>query len=260
MSKVEVHKSKFTADEFELALQATGGYVEGYNEGYSKCEEAIETIIDASGVIVDTEATITDKVAQLADKAEFDKFIYEASLLKENCQHEFRHWTGKKLPKTNYINAVHFNFFASESAIETVDYYLDWQQGEQLVSAFGDTPNLKTMVGVNTSHATTVASMFNRSGIEHIQMPFDFSRISNAADMSAFTTATSLVEVRIVPETWKWGTTVASGVLSDESIQSIINGLMTVTTAQTLKLHTNVVAKLTDEQLIQIADKNWNIG
>ena len=49
--------------------------------------------------------------------------------------------------------------------------------------------------------------------------------------------------------------------LSDLSIQSIIDGLADLTggTAQTLDFHADVLAKLTDEQLLEIAIKNWSV-
>lgn len=48
--------------------------------------------------------------------------------------------------------------------------------------------------------------------------------------------------------------------LSDDSIQSIIDGLATVETAQTLTLHAAVKAKLTEEQIATITSKNWTLA
>lgn len=48
--------------------------------------------------------------------------------------------------------------------------------------------------------------------------------------------------------------------LSDESIQSIIDGLATVGTTQTLTLHADVKAKLTETQLATITGKNWTLA
>ena len=49
--------------------------------------------------------------------------------------------------------------------------------------------------------------------------------------------------------------------LSDESVQSVIDGLFDLTgqTAQTLTFHADVGAKLTDEQKAAITDKNWTL-
>lgn len=51
-----------------------------------------------------------------------------------------------------------------------------------------------------------------------------------------------------------------SSKLTDESIQSIINALGTVTTTQKITFHSSVVDRLTSEQLLQIANKNWQVG
>lgn len=51
-----------------------------------------------------------------------------------------------------------------------------------------------------------------------------------------------------------------SPLLSDESIQSIIDGLAVVTTAQTITFHATVKAKLTDEQIATINEKGWTLA
>lgn len=48
--------------------------------------------------------------------------------------------------------------------------------------------------------------------------------------------------------------------LSDESIESIIDGLATVETSQTLTFPATVKAKLTDAQISQITSKNWTLA
>lgn len=48
--------------------------------------------------------------------------------------------------------------------------------------------------------------------------------------------------------------------LTAESIQNIIDHLATVTSAKTLTFHATVAGKLTEEQLLQIANKNWQVG
>lgn len=53
-----------------------------------------------------------------------------------------------------------------------------------------------------------------------------------------------------------------SKLLSNESVQNIIDHLIDLTgsTAQTLTLHTDVKAKLTDEQIASITSKNWTLA
>jgi hypothetical protein len=72
--------------------------------------------------------------------------------------------------------------------------------------------------------------------------------------------ANKIKEIRFVPNCIKLSIGINSYVLSDESIQSIIDGLATVETAQTLTLHADVKEKLTEEQLATITSKNWNLA
>lgn len=53
----------------------------------------------------------------------------------------------------------------------------------------------------------------------------------------------------------------ATAVLTNESVQSIIDHLKDLTgaTAQTLGLHSDVMSKLTEEQLLTITAKNWTL-
>lgn len=66
--------------------------------------------------------------------------------------------------------------------------------------------------------------------------------------------------IRFVPNTIGFSISfLQSSVLSDESIQSIIDGLATVTTTCNLTLHETVKAKLTDEQKQIVESKGWTI-
>lgn len=77
----------------------------------------------------------------------------------------------------------------------------------------------------------------------------------------AFYNCINLVHIKFVEKSIKVSIAFAqSPLLSDESIQSIINGLATVETAQTLTLHADVKAKLTESQIAQITSKNWNLA
>ena len=77
----------------------------------------------------------------------------------------------------------------------------------------------------------------------------------------AFVYIPKLEYIRFVPSTIGFSISFAqSSVLSDESIQSIIDGLATVTTTCTLTLHATVKAKLTDEQKNAITAKGWTLA
>jgi hypothetical protein len=63
-----------------------------------------------------------------------------------------------------------------------------------------------------------------------------------------------------VKETIKDSVSIKSPVLSDESIQSIVDGLAPITNTKTLTLHADVKAKLTNEQLTTITNKKWSVA
>ena len=72
----------------------------------------------------------------------------------------------------------------------------------------------------------------------------------------------TLVNISFLPNTLSVTTQFSSTYLSDASIQSIIDSLvdLTNTDTQTLMLHANVKAKLTEEQIASITSKNWNLA
>ena len=188
--------------------------------------EEIENIIDASGVLESTEGTVTDKVEQL---------IHATDL---------------------FFKLYGINFYGKYD-VERIEFYIDWV----LTVDFQYARGLKFLKGIDATKLTTCRNMFvNCSALETIEMPFDVSK-HNAYHMEAmFSGCISLVDVRFVKETIKGSIKIPSPVLSAESIQSIIDGLATVATAQTLTLHADVKAKLTAEQLATITGKNWNLA
>lgn len=89
-------------------------------------------------------------------------------------------------------------------------------------------------------------------------MPLDFSSTKNIT--RPFDQCVSLKEIRFAPNTLALSLSIPnSPLLSDLSIQSIIDGLATVDTAQTITLHATVGAKLTDTQKATITAKNWTL-
>ena len=100
------------------------------------------------------------------------------------------------------------------------------------------------------------------SGLEVIDgMPLDFSG-ANATDSTTgtFNYCNALKEVRFVQGTMKYNIQFSNcPSLSDESIQSIIDGLADLNggESKTIRFHSTVHKKLTDAQKATIANKNW---
>lgn len=87
----------------------------------------------------------------------------------------------------------------------------------------------------------------------------DFSQCSGF--VNTYNSCQELVNVEFLQNNIFYSISFAqSPLLSNESIQSIIDGLATVDTAQTLTLHADVKAKLTESQIAQITSKNWNLA
>lgn len=104
-------------------------------------------------------------------------------------------------------------------------------------------------------------SFNGRGAIENIIGELDFSFIGNAnSQNAAFNKCNSLKEIRFTKESIKYNLSFTqSSQLSDESIQSILDGLANVPTTQTLSLNSGVYAKLTEEQKQSATDKGWTI-
>lgn len=113
----------------------------------------------------------------------------------------------------------------------------------------------------NTSNVTSFHQSINcLIYCETINGVFDFSNAKSVQYI--FNKMNSLVYVRFAKETLKLSISILSAYLSDESIQSIIDGLADLTgqTAQTITFHTTVKNKLTEEQIASATSKNWNIA
>lgn len=106
-----------------------------------------------------------------------------------------------------------------------------------------------------------ITSGFNgRYSLQTIVGELDFSECEPNQQQNPFNGCTSLIEVRFTPESIKQNLSFTqSSQLSDESIQSILDGLANVSTTRTLSLNSAVYAKLTEEQKQSATDKGWTI-
>ena len=125
----------------------------------------------------------------------------------------------------------------------------------------GDSTLKCIVLNVNTVNVTSISTMFYLLyALERIEgIPLDLS--STTTCVHVFGQCRSLKEVRFKPDTINVSIGLAqSNLLSDASIQSIIDGLATVETSQTLTLHADVKAKLTETQISTITSKNWTLA
>lgn len=227
--------------------------------------EEIGVIIDQSGVLDSTEGTATEKVEQLIDKAEDENLWYQATTDTKKIGSFFSDSTIERLPRINFSVLTSLSYAFQRANLKRIDVYMDTQNCTNFNSTFMRCIQLEYVKGINLSSATFVNSCFAKcTALKTIEEPIDYSYLSvnsTESNINMFGDATALETIRIVPESIKKHFLLAhTSVLTAESIQSIIDGLAYVETAQKLTLHTNVVAKLTEEQYNTIFEKNWNIG
>lgn len=148
-----------------------------------------------------------------------------------------------------------YNASLMNSNIARIDFYI----ANPFTSHNGflrNTKNLTYIKGVNTSSSKDIRLMFSGSAIETIEEPLDISQVTQT--LNAFA-CDNLTEIRFVSGTIKISINFSRcSKLSAQSIQSIIDGLATVTTAQTLTL--NKAITLTDAQKASITTKGWTLA
>ena len=184
----------------------------------------INTLIDESGVLGSTEGMVTEKVKQLIHATDLFFKLYEV------------------------------NFYGIHS-VERIEFYIDWVKGVNFQYARG----LKYLKGIDISKLISARGLFMACNLlETIEMPFDMSTKVAYHIEHMFLDCSSLVNVGFVAETIIGSISFAASLLlSAESIQSIIDGLATVSAAQTLTFNPSIV--LTDEQKATINSKGWTL-
>ena len=238
---------------FALGM-ASGGVVEVVDTTEI---DALETLIDESGVLEDTEGSVNEKAEELIKKAE-DNNCFRFAIENATSSYAmtvFQGYKGNKVPFFSTIaNANTSNMFKNAINIKTIDFYIDCPYSTNGSGMFYGTSSLKYIKGVNCSKMTNMTQMFV-SAVEVIEEPLNVPNVTNYAN--AF--SSHIKEIRFVSETIKVSISFKSAsLLSVESIQSIIDGLATVTTAQTLTLNSAIT--LTDEQKATINAKGWTLA
>lgn len=111
----------------------------------------------------------------------------------------------------------------------------------------------------DTSKVTSFYHMFD--GDTSLETIKTIDGTASQGFASTFLNCSALKNIEITPSTIKCDISFGnSPLLTDASIQNIIDGLATVTSQRTLTLHTDVKSKLTDEQKSAIASKNWKLA
>nr|DAT84952.1 MAG TPA: protein of unknown function DUF285 [Caudoviricetes sp.] len=157
----------------------------------------------------------------------------------------------------NFPNVTNAEWVFGETQIAKVPN-LSFPNATSVKGIFRDCKKLISVANFNIPNATNVAEAFKGcSSLKEIGN-IDINNVTNTGNL--FSDCTSLERIEIVPDTIKINISFAnSPLLTDETIQNIINGLAVVATQRTLTLHADVKAKLTEEQINLITSKNWKI-
>ena len=221
----------------------------------------IGEMIDESGVLDSTEGTVEEKVGELIDyNAIYNEWI-ESLKNQDTNDYRFQHYRGTRLPlKYNvFNNTKNMRYFCScAENLKSIDFCIVSEaESLSLRFCFYETYALENIVGIRAKKIEDMGACFQRSGIETIEEPLDVTGTINLH--TAFTYAARLKNIRFVSNCINSSSiTFSSAVLTAESIQSIIDGLATVETTQTLTLNKAIV--LTDEQKATINAKGWTLA
>lgn len=160
---------------------------------------------------------------------------------------------------SSYPNGVISQMFAFNNGVKKV--VLNMSDGiQKMGSLFSQAKAVEEIVlNFSTKNVTIFSGAFRGSTVKKIIGALDFSSATSVVNM--FSSCTNLEEVTFEPNTLSLSMSFnTSSKLSANSVQSIINGLTTVETAQTLTLNSAILSQLTDEQWLIAEEKNWIIS
>ena len=166
-----------------------------------------------------------------------------------------------KKPYINSSEITDFRYFNQEGKRNDVINKLDTSNGTNF---YNYCYNAKELVEVDNdfSKSTQMYGAFNGCSNLVTVVYADFSSVSGATNLNTiFNNCAALNNITFAPESIRVNLSIsASPLLSDASIQSIVEGLRNTTSARTLTLHADVKAKLTDAQKETIATKGWTLA
>jgi hypothetical protein len=253
--------------------------------------EEIEQLIDESGVLEDTDGTISvmEKVEKLVGKANDIKafegittakavFKYAKSfpnkatvnlLYANDVYQAFSYWNTEPIPIVEEltVNAPSIGVANNQSCMGQMFAFNDGvkkvilnmpNESQYMASTFNQAKILEEIVlNFSTKNIKDYTQAFGScTALKRIVGVLDFSSATNVQYMFG---CKNLEEVTFAPNTLSLSISLAqSSKLTSVSVQSIIDGLATVETAQTLTLNSAIV--LTDEQKATINAKGWTLA
>ena len=263
----------------EIQDMSDGGYERGYAEGETVGYEKAVTEAEAHNaeILNDCNAVLPSKGVETADSLEqVPQRIGEIAVVED------------------YLRLVGNPKFPGLGVFDKEEVVLNFDIADYADRMLYVEGNQKPYPNTKVKHLTmnfaqkvkytrqAVFHDYNDTVLEHLTLNADISESTNCLQMIIFwkvlrvidgtplnlsssTNNTNIIqgcesleEIRFAPNTIKVSIGLnGSGKLSDASIQSIIDGLAEVATMQKVTFHTDVLLRLTEEQLLTINAKNW---
>ena len=200
------------------------------------------------------------KVEKLIDMASIEKWLADNSVMGDNSK--INNFNDRNIisyipPTRLWSKAVNMNYFVKTCTRLKEIQGLDITSATSAQEMIRDANTLHTCILENTGNVTNWYGFGHGAAALKVLKTLDMTSATNTYNMLPSSVLETLL---FVPNTLKVSLTIKSAVLSNESIQSIVDGIAYNETAQTLTLNTAVVEKLTAEQMTTISNKNWSVG
>lgn len=200
-----------------------------------------------------------DEMVGKIDKIDDNKALREVLENKTSLLYFYYNYKGegiipfKKTYKVTNLN----NFCGGCTNLKSWENIYDTNIVIDFTSMFSDCSSITNIEGLTTENGERCSNLFKECiKLGKILTPLNFKKMKNVND--CFYNCESLQYIRFVSESIILSLSFAqSPLLSAESVQSIIDGLAPVTTAQTITFHKNIA--LTDEQKQTINEKGWTL-
>lgn len=258
----------------DIVVTATGGdggYDEGYADGVAKVEESNAAILtDCNAVLPDKGVEPADTLEQVPQRIweipSYDEgyvaggngvLLYATGLSSFFKEASFPDGTDIEIYCPNFSKTLE-QFAQSAKGLRKMTLICDDTSGScSFVNAFFGSSVEILDISKFIRTPTVATNAFIGSKIKTILGAIDCSLLTST--INVFVNMQKLEDVALVPNTLKIGISFSgSPELSDESVQSIVDGFadMTGQTAITLTVHKTVGAKMTDEQKATLTSKN----
>ena len=196
-------------------------------------------------------------------KAKIEKLIEIAKAGKEKPEYERMRDIFFRPNQFSYTRLFQYSTITSEE-LEKLNFdYTIFTKNVMLSFFFADCPNLTYVIFNDTSKVTSFSCMFqNDANLESVKtLNFSAIPLRNTNLTNMFKGCTKLKEVRIVPDTLQAKLDFSDApLLSDESVQSIIDGMKQITSGTvSIAFHSDTSERFTDEQTAQIEAKGWTL-